>query len=140
MYDNYPCPDQTWKRMRSSTKRRALVDAGLDTIIQGRVVLLGDFNAHCPGWNVYYGERKDAVELKRLVEDNDLILNNERGKATWSTRKKTTSIIDLTFTTPDMCAVDTWYIDNELSTQFKYEVIVCNLVDSGEGVGSKKTS
>lgn len=50
--------------------------------MERRVILLGDFNAHRPEWNLYSGERREVVGLEALIEEYDLILNNDPGKAT----------------------------------------------------------
>lgn len=47
------------------------------------------------------------AELERMVDTYDLILNNESKKVTRPTRRKITSIIDLIYTTVDICTLDT---------------------------------
>lgn len=76
---------------------------------------------------MHYGERRDQTELKRLVENNHLTLNNEPGKATRPVQRTTTSCIELAFTTTDIRALDTKVIGEELRTPLDYEVIVCGL-------------
>lgn len=76
------------------------------------MVLLGDFNAHSPEWNVHYGEKREAVGVEKFVGAYNIILNNEPEKALPPTRRKMTSIIDLTFTTPDIGAPNMWVIDD----------------------------
>lgn len=46
VYDNHLQTDQAWTAVGSNTRRRALVDMDWDNIIRGRVVVMGDFNAH----------------------------------------------------------------------------------------------
>lgn len=70
------------EQVGSKTRRRALAGGEWSTIIEGRVVLLRDFNGHSPEWNINCGERGDAVRLERLVEAYDRIMNNEPVKAT----------------------------------------------------------
>lgn len=74
--------------------------------MEGRVILLGDFNAHSPKWNLHFGERSNAAGLEALVDRHDLILNNELGMVTRPTQRNTTSIIDLTFTTQEIRVLD----------------------------------
>lgn len=73
-----------------------------DSIIEGIVILRGNFNVHSPDWNIHCGERTDATGLEGLVDTYNLILNIEPGKATRPTQRKITSIINLTFTTHDI--------------------------------------
>lgn len=87
-----------------------------DGILEGRIILLGDFNVHSPEWNIHYGERRDTSGFEALMERNDLILNNEPGMTTRLTQRNTTPIIDLTFTTLVITALEVWIINDELST------------------------
>lgn len=48
----------------------------------------------------------EVAGLEQLVNEYDLILKNEPGKATWPIRKRITLIIDLTSTTADIGALD----------------------------------
>jgi hypothetical protein len=43
---------------------RAIEDISWNTLLQGRVVLLGDFNAHSPTWNPLISQRRDAGPLE----------------------------------------------------------------------------
>lgn len=70
------------------------------------MVLLGDFNAHNPDWNVHYGQKMNVTELEILVMTYNLILNNKPRKATRPTRRKMTSIIYLAFTIPNNSALN----------------------------------
>lgn len=74
------------------------------------------------------------------MERHNLILTNEPGKATRHTRRDTTSIIDLTFTTTEIRVLDTWIIDDELSTPSDYEVMVCYLANVDETVERMRIS
>lgn len=53
------------------------------------------------------GKGGTVIGLEGMVEIFDLILNLEIGKTTWSTRRKMTSNLDLTFTTPNIGALET---------------------------------
>lgn len=50
------------------------------------------------------------------------------------------SIIDLTFTTPNIAVLDTCVIEKELSTPLDYEVVVCDWVSVDETVDGMGTS
>lgn len=77
-----------------------------DDLMEGRVILLGDFNAYSTEWNPHCGENRDAAGIEVLIERHDPILNNELGKAIRPTRRNPTSIIDFTFTTLKIRALD----------------------------------
>lgn len=62
--------------------------------------------------------------LEVLIERHDLILNNEPTGAIRLTCRNTTSIINLTFITLEIGALDTWVVDEEFSTSSDHEVIV----------------
>jgi hypothetical protein len=60
--------DRTW---------RVIEDIQWQSLLRGRAVLLGDFNAHSPIWNPLITQRKEAGPLERIIKNYDLILNNE---------------------------------------------------------------
>lgn len=70
------------------------------------------------------------------MDTYDLKLNNEPEKAIRSTRRKITSIFDLTYTTSDIGTLDIWTMDQELATLSYNKIIVCNLADPEGVVGS----
>lgn len=72
----------------------------------GRTVLLGDFHAHSPEWNIHYRERHDVNGLKALIEAHELISNNGPRNVTRLNIGQATSIIDLTFTTTKLRALN----------------------------------
>lgn len=74
------------------------------------------------------------------METSNLILYNEYGKAKRSKQRKIISIIDLTFTTPDIDMLDTLVIDSELTTPSDHEVLVCDQADQEGEAGSMTTS
>lgn len=70
-------------------------------------MLLVNFNADTTNTNMYSDERKDAMRIQRLVDLHDLILNSKPKRSTRPTWRKMIWIIDLTFTTPTIDALDT---------------------------------
>lgn len=46
MYDNHLRVDQTWNKVRSNKRRKAIVDTDLESIIQRRIALLREFIVH----------------------------------------------------------------------------------------------
>lgn len=50
--------------------------------MEGRVIFLGDFNAHSTKGNLHSGEKRNDAGLEALIEGYSLILNNEPGVAT----------------------------------------------------------
>jgi Endonuclease-reverse transcriptase len=102
-------------------------------LLRGRVVLLGDFNAHSPAWNPLISNRKDAAHLERIIEDYGLILNNEPGAVT-RPGKSSGSIIDLTFTTLEMGPLESWAIETESPSPSDHELIVLEWGDLDEAL------
>lgn len=111
-----------------------------DSIIEGRVVLLSDFNAYSLDRNVHYSKISDAMELGRLVNTHNLILNNKSGNATGPTRRKTTTIINFKFITTDIGALDILVMDDEISTPSDHEIIFRDLADPDGLTSSMGTS
>lgn len=52
------------------------MDVDWDSIIEGRVIFLENFNVHSLEWNVHCRQRRDAAGPERLVDTYNLILNN----------------------------------------------------------------
>lgn len=82
VYNNHLQTDRVWSEAGSSTRRRELADADLDSIIEVTVVVLRDFDIHTPDWNVHLYEMRDAAGLERLIDAYDMILNYQRGNVT----------------------------------------------------------
>jgi len=89
----------------------------------------GDFNAHSPVWNPLISTRIEASPLEHIVENFNLILNNEPEAITRPNARNNKSIIDLTFTTTSMGLLNSWLIEEELSTPSDYELIVFEWLD-----------
>jgi Endonuclease-reverse transcriptase len=98
-YDNWLGAEHCWQG-GSARNRRAIEDVQWEQIIEGKCLVLGDFNAHSPLWNPHVGARTNAGPLEAVIEQYELFINNTPGK---STRPKSTpgiSVIDLTLTNP----------------------------------------
>lgn len=92
--------------MRGAGQRRAIADADWDSLVESRIIMLENVNAHNPEWKLHCDKRREARGLKTLIERHDLFLNNELGKAIRPSRQNRTSIMDLTFTTREIGALD----------------------------------
>jgi Endonuclease-reverse transcriptase len=122
-YDNRIGPNTTYHGDIDSN-RRAIDDINWENLIQGRAILLGDFNAHSPYWNPLTDRRKDASSLEAIIDKFDLILNNESGAITRPNSRDNNSIIDLTFTTTSIRLLNSWLIEEEYTTPSNHELIV----------------
>jgi Reverse transcriptase (RNA-dependent DNA polymerase)/Endonuclease-reverse transcriptase len=127
-YDNRIGPNTTYHGDIDSN-RRAIDDINWDNLIQGRAILLGDFNAHSPYWNPLMDRRKDADSLEAIIDKFDLILNNEPGAITRPNSRENNSIIDLTFTTTSIGLLNSWLIEEEYTTPSDHELIVFDWQD-----------
>ncbi|KAJ5453717.1 uncharacterized protein N7458_004673 [Penicillium daleae] len=114
-------------------RRRAIEDVHWDSVLEGRCLLLGDFNAHSPLWNPQANRRTNAVPLESLIESESLYINNKLGIPT---RPKTTpgiSIIDLSLTTVDMGPLLAWTVDGDHATGSDHELLVMKWVPIENG-------
>jgi ribonuclease HI len=103
---------------------RAIEDLQWQSLLRGRAVLLGDFNAHSPTWNPLIAQKRDAESLERIIEEFDLILNNEEGAITRPGKGNKGTIIDLAFTTTELGPLDSWAIDEDNPTPSDHAVIL----------------
>jgi hypothetical protein len=73
--------------------------------LRGKVMLLGDFNAHSPLWDPFQ-TRNNVGPLEDIIVKFGLILNNELGAITRPAEAVNSYylgfIINLTFTTPEI--------------------------------------
>ena len=83
-----------------------------EKVIQGRVILLGDFNAKSTSWDPH-GKSVNARDLEELVERFNLILNNDTSVYTRE-EGKNRSILDLTFSSLELGPLDSWAIADEI--------------------------
>jgi len=122
-YDNKIGPGTVYQGDIDSN-RRAIDDIDWEPLIQGRTILLGDFNAHSPIWNPLITQSTDATSLEAIINRFDLIFNNEPGVITRPNLTRNKSIIDLTFTTTAIGLLDLWAIEEENPTPLDHELIV----------------
>jgi len=88
---------------------------------------MGDFNAHSYYWNpLITSSNSEASYLEEIIDRYKLILNNEPGVITRPNLKNNRSIIDLTFTTPELGMLESWGIEEENSTPSDHELIFFN--------------
>src|SRR4030095_13680993 len=114
----------TYYRGDSDRLRRAIEDTNWSTLLRGRVVLLGDFNANSPAWSNLVSQRRDAGPLEQLIKDYDLILNNEPGVITRPGKENKGTIIDLIFTITEIGPLDLWAIKEDIIIFLDYALIV----------------
>lgn len=74
-----------------------------------------------------------------MIKRHGLILKNEPGITTRLTWRNTMSIINLTFTTREIGALNTWFINGEISTPSDHEVIVFDAASLHKTVGRMRT-
>jgi ribonuclease HI len=135
-YDNWLGAEYCWQG-GSARNRRAIEDVQWSRVIEGRCMVLGDFNAHSPLWNPHSGTRANAGPLEAIIERYELCINNTPGE---STRPKSTpgiSIIDLTLTSPEMGPLPLWSIDSDHPTGSDHEVIVTEWEDLASQSGGE---
>ena len=122
-YDNWLGISHCWHG-GNERQRRALEDGQWDQVIEGRCLLVGDFNAHSPLWNPLARARVNAGPLEDLIDEAGLYINNELGVPTRPKRTPGISIIDLALTTVSMGPLETWTIDQGHPTGSDHELII----------------
>lgn len=95
----------------------------LSSLIEGRTILIGDFNARSPTWDPWLVGRQNAGTTEQLIERHELIVNNNDYQPT-RRGKSCRSVIDLTLSTGRVGPLATWEIDEDLATTSDHEVIV----------------
>ena len=105
-----------------------------DQIIEGRCLLLGDFNAHSPLWNPQVRARVNAGPLENLIDEAGLYINNELGIPTQPKSTPGISIIDLALTTVSMGPLEMWTVDQECPTGSDHELIVMEWTPLEQGI------
>lgn len=135
VYDNWVGRGQLWQG-EAEEKRRAIQDVDWEKVIEGRTVLVGDFNAHSVYWNPDCTRRERAEDLEALIDKYELIVNNDTAVPTRPKNTAGHSIIDLTITTPALGFVASWSIDPEYATPSDHELITFDLENLDHTSGS----
>ena len=58
-------------------------DIGWKEVIRGRILIVGNINAHSPSWNSYYRQRQNASLLEESIKTYNLFINNNIDFLTW---------------------------------------------------------
>lgn len=88
----------------------------------------------------YCGEIRDATALKELIDSYDLICNNEAVMATRPTSSQMTLVIDITFTTLKLGALNSEINHKKPPIPPNHEMIMSNLVNLYNKGGSMEIS
>lgn len=80
--------------------------------MKGRVLIIGDINAHSSIWNPHCWQNVNTGSLKELIESYELIVNKDTD---FFTRPSSPgiSIIDLALTSPELGLLRVWEIPEE---------------------------
>ena len=122
LYDNKVGRGQIWEGP-SPILRRAIQDISWRQIIRGRVLIVGDVNAHSPMWNPHCRQKVNAGPLEELLESYELIVNNDTD---FPTRPSSPgiSIIDLALTSLELGPLRVWEILEEYPSLSDHEFIL----------------
>jgi len=135
-YDNWLGEGCCWQGSEAR-RRRAIEDAEWGQLLQGRCLVLGDFNAHSPLWNPQSARRAHAGPLEPLIEQHDLLVTNDPEEPTRPKSTPGISIIDLSITSQDLGLLPRWLIDRDCSTGSDHELILMEWDDIGENPQGK---
>jgi hypothetical protein len=122
-YDNWIGEGQVWQG-QEARRRRAIEDADWARLLQGRCLVLGDFNAHSTLWNPQASTRTNAGPLEAIIEAYELYVNNDPEEATRPKNTPGNSIIDLAISTPELGPLPGWYVDTAYPTPSDHVLIV----------------
>lgn len=113
---------QVWEGS-TQTIRRAIQDIPWKLVIRGRVLIVGDMNAHSTMWNPRCHQKQNAGPLEELIEGYGLIVNND---VDFPTRpaSRGVSIIDLALTSPTLGPLRVWEIPEEYPSISDHELIL----------------
>ena len=127
LYDNKIGNGCVWQGF-SSIIRRAIQDISWRQVIEGRVLIIGDMNAHSAMWNPHCHQNVNAGPLEELIESYELIVNNNTD---FPTRPSSPgiSIIDLALTSPDLGPLRVWEIPEEYPSLSDHELILVEWED-----------
>ena len=110
------------------TLRRAIQDIRWRSVIRGRVLIVGDMNAHSPVWNPHCHQRQNAGPLEELIETYELLVNNDTDCPTRLGSRRI-SIIDLALTSPGLGLLWVWEIPKEHLSLSDHELILLEWED-----------
>ena len=127
LYDNKIGRGQLWEGS-SPTPRRAIQDICWRSIIRGRVLIVGDMNAHSPIWNPHCHQRQNAGPLEELIETYELLVNNNTDFPT-RPGSRGMSIIDLALTSPGLGLLRVGEIPEEYPSLSDHELILLEWED-----------
>ena len=127
LYDNKIGEGCLWQGP-SPTVRRAIQDISWSSVIQGRVLIVGDMNAHSSMWNPHCRQRANAGPLEELIESYELIVNNDTDFPTRPSSQGI-SIIDLALTNPELGLLRVWEIPEEYPSLSDHELILMEWED-----------
>jgi ribonuclease HI len=131
VYDNIVGRGRTWEGPTERV-RRAIEDMNWGVLMRGRVLVVGDMNAHSPRWNPASMQgHPSAKVLEELVDKYQLIINNQLGTYT---RKASKAVLDLALTTIEMGPLTTWEIPEGYPSLSDHELIVLEWADLNIGV------
>ena len=122
-YDTWIGAGQRWQGA-TPRRRRAIDDADWASLIGGRCLLVGDFNAHSPIWNALAPVRVNADSLEQLIERHCLYVNNAPGEATRYKQTPGVSIIDLALSSQALGPLQAWEVEKEKPTTSDHELII----------------
>ena len=129
LYDNKVGKGQPWlcQPWEGSCPaiRRAIQDICWRSVIRGRVLIVGDMNAHSSIWNPHCRQKQNAGPLEELIETYELLINNDTDFPT-RPGSRGISIIDLALTSPDLGLLRGWEIPEEYPSLSDHELIVWN--------------
>lgn len=128
-YDNKVGRGQLWEGSTSSVCR-VIQDISWRAVIRGRVLIVGDMNAHSPIWNPRCHQKQNAGPLEELIETYELLVNNDTDLPT-RPASRGVSIIDLALTTPDLGLLRVWEIPEEYPSLSDHELILLEWEDIG---------
>ncbi len=127
LYDNKVGRDQLWQGPNAPV-RRAIQDIPWGLVIRGRVLIVGDMNAHSNMWNPHCRQKQNAGLLEEIIETYDLIVNNDTDFPT-RPASRGISIIDLALISPDLNLVQVWEIPEENPSLSDHEPILLEWED-----------
>ena len=127
LYDNKIGEGYPWQGS-ISTVRRAIQDISWRRVIRGRVLVVGDMNAHSSMWNPHCRQKANAGPLEELIESYELMVNNDTD---FPTRPSSPgiSIIDLALTSPELGLLRVWEIPEEYPSLSDHELILMEWED-----------